>query len=267
MKINEKILLNLTLTDVQKIADLKSTFSKSTPFKYVVIDSFLNLDFARSIAETFPTMDSMKTKYKGLNENKSEDSSFENFSESIQGLHNFIGSPYFINWVSLITGFEGLQVINDRLGAGLHQGGNNSFLDIHIDYNIHPVKKLHRRLNLIIFFNEEWETNWGGLLELWDRRNCFEKIMPAFNRMVLFECNEISYHGYDFIKCPENITRRSYYHYFFSAAPKALTYHDTVFLLKPNDSIRKKILTGTKEFLKNKVKYIFFKIGFNKYLK
>ena len=267
MTYKEKEILNTTLTAPQKIEEIKSAFNRSTPFKHVVIDNFLNIDFARNITENFPSIDSMKTKYKGLNENKAEDSSFENFSESIQALHFFIGSSYFNNWISKITGFSGLQVIDDRLGAGLHQGGNNSFLDIHIDYNIHPVRKLHRRLNLIIFFNEEWQTNWGGLLELWDKRNCFEKISPLFNRMVLFECNEISYHGYDLITCPENITRRSYYHYFFSEVPKGLSYHDTVFLLKPNDSIRKKILTGTKEFLKNKVKFIFFKVGFNKYLK
>ena len=49
-------------------------------------------------------MDSMKTKYKGLNENKSEDSSFENFSESIQELNYFINSAYFTEWISSITG-------------------------------------------------------------------------------------------------------------------------------------------------------------------
>ena len=267
MKNNKTEVLNTTLTSIQKIADLKNKFNRSTPFKHIVIDNFLETDLAKNIADSFPTMDSMKTKYKGLNENKAEDSSFENFSESIQELNYFINSAYFTEWICSITGIEGLISINDRLGAGLHQGGNNSFLDIHIDYNIHPVKKLHRKLNLIIFFNEEWQTGWGGLLELWDKRNCFEKITPTFNRMVLFECSEISYHGYDFISCAENITRRSYYHYFFCAVPKGLSYHDTVFLIKSNDSIRKKILTGSKEFIKNKIKYIFFKVGFTKYLK
>ena len=267
MKNYKMEVLNKTLTSIQKIADLKSRFNNTAPFKYIVIDNFLEKDLARKITDSFPSMDSMKTKYKGLNENKAEDSTFENFSEPIQQLNHFISSAYFIEWISSITGFEDLQSINDRLGAGLHQGGNNSFLDIHIDYNIHPVKKLHRKLNLIIFFNEEWKTNWGGLLELWDKTNCFEKITPAFNRMVLFECNEISYHGYDCINCAENITRRSYYHYFFCGVPKGLSYHDTVFLLKPNDSLRKKILTGSKEFIKNKIKYIFFKVGFHKYLK
>ncbi|MEI9808493.1 MAG: 2OG-Fe(II) oxygenase [Bacteroidota bacterium] len=46
----------------------------------------------------------------------------------------------------------------------LHQGANHSFLDIHIDYNLHPIKKLYRKLNLIIFVNEQWENGWGGHL-------------------------------------------------------------------------------------------------------
>ena len=85
--------------------------------------------------------------------------------------------------------------------------------------------------------------------------------------MVIFECNEISYHGYSFIKCPQNITRKSYYHYYFQQVPKGLTYHDTIFLVKQSDNLTKKILTKSKEIIKNKIKLIFFKIGFYKYLK
>ena len=93
-----------------------------------------------------------------------------------------------------VTGIPGLQTIEDRLGYGLHQGANQSFLDIHIDYNLHPLRKLYRKLNLIIFLNESWESNWGGHLELWDAdvANCVQSIAPVFNRCALFECSEIS---------------------------------------------------------------------------
>lgn len=260
-------IINPELITVHSRVYLSKSFAASTPFKFIVIDNFLNEDFANSVADSFPSLDSMKTKYNGLNEQKAEDSSFEKFSSPIQKLHAYIGSPSFTKWISDVTNLKGLSSLNDRLGAGLHQGGNNSFLDIHIDYNIHPVKKMHRKLNFILFFNKEWDESWGGLLELWDKEKCFQKILPSFNRMVIFECNEISYHGYSLIKCPQNITRKSYYHYYFQQVPKGLTYHDTIFLVKQSDNLTKKILTKSKEIIKNKIKLIFFKIGFYKYLK
>lgn len=260
-------LINSQLTADDKILDLFDTFNNAVPFKHIIIDNFLDEDVARKIDASFPPMNKMKTIYKGLNENKAEDSTFENFSEVIQNLNTYCNSNHFIEWITSITGIADLQSISDRLASGLHQGGNKSFLDIHIDYNIHPIKKLQRKLNMIIFFNDGWKSSWGGLLELWSKEKCLEKIIPSFNRMVLFECNEMSYHGYDVITCPPTTTRKSYYHYFFCTAPKSLSFHDTVFLLKPNDSLKKKILTSGKEFLKNKIKYVFFKIGFNRYLK
>ena len=59
-----------------------------------MIDNFLETDLAKNIADSFPTMDSIKTKYKGFNENNAEDSSLENFSEDIQELNHFINSAY-----------------------------------------------------------------------------------------------------------------------------------------------------------------------------
>ncbi len=63
-----------------------------------------------------------------------------------------------------MTEISSLQVIDDRLGYGLHQGANHSFLDILIDYNLHPLKKLYRKLNLIIFLNLKWENTWATTL-------------------------------------------------------------------------------------------------------
>lgn len=262
-----EMMINPDLLDSRKIEEFNNSFNKSLPFKYLIIDNFLKPEIAAEVESKFPPLDSMKVKYKGINENKAEDSSFEKFDNSLKDLNLFIHSNLMIEWVGNITGLDNLCTINDRLGAGLHQGGNNSFLDIHIDYNIHPIEKRQRKLNLLIFFNKEWQEDWGGQLELWNKTNCFIKILPSFNRMVLFECNEISYHGYSRISCLETITRKSYYHYFFQPIAKAVTYHDTIFLTKASDSFSKKALTKTKEFLKNKIKLVFYKTGLHRFLK
>jgi len=262
-----QIMINPGLLDAEKIKELNYSFNNKTPFKFLVIDDFLIAEPAAHIEAAFPSIDSMKVRYKGINEDKAEDSSFEKFDPIIKELNAFIHSPVLNEWLSNVTGLKNLSTINDRLGAGLHQGGNNSFLDIHIDYNIHPIQKKQRKLNLLIFFNKGWKEEWGGQLELWDKTSCFIKILPSFNRMVLFECNEISYHGYSTINCPDSITRKSYYHYFFQPIAAGTTYHDTIFLAKDSYSFRKKALTKSKEFLKNKIKLIFYKTGLQRFLK
>ena len=261
------VMINQSLLAINKIRDLNHLFNSAVPFKYLIVDNFLVPELANQIESVFPSIDLMKVKYKGLNENKTEDSCFESFDKRIQDLNSFIHSTSMRKWIGSITGLENICTINDRLGAGLHQGGNNSFLDIHIDYNIHPIQKKQRKLNLLIFLNRDWQDEWGGHLELWDKTKCFIKILPSFNRMVLFECNEISYHGYSQISCPDSITRKSYYHYFFQPLSDGVTYHDTIFLAKDSFSFRKRALTKSKEFLKNKIKLLLYKTGLQQLLK
>ncbi len=178
-------------------------------------------------------------------------------------------SDDFIGEIEKITGIENLKVLDDRYGRGLHQGANGSFLDIHIDYNIHPLEKKQRRLNMLIFLNKQWESEWGGNLEFWDSdiTSCELKIAPVFNRCVIFECSNISYHGYSLIKGPPNTTRKSFYLYFFSDIQHKLAFHDTVFKTLPNDSPFKKIITRVKEFSKNSIKKIIYNTGLNQLLK
>ena len=38
------------------------------------------------------------------------------------------------------------------------------------DFNIHDKLKLERKLNLLIYLNEDWSPDFGGELELWDTK-------------------------------------------------------------------------------------------------
>jgi len=262
-------LFNHNLFDEENKTRLRVQFNNNTPVRHVVIDNFLEEKFAAGIHDHFPSLSDMKTHYHGLNENKSEDSNFSALDSRFSRLHAALSSEQVLQWIESWTGFSECSVIEDRLGYGLHQGGNNSFLDIHIDYNLHPIKKLYRKLNLILFFNPVWEANWGGHLELWDKevKNCIQSIAPVFNRCVIFECSDISYHGYNKIAVPGQITRKSYYQYYFIPASKELVYHDTIFKPRPDEALSKKILTPVKESAKNLAKRLLLKMGLERYLK
>ena len=267
MAIND--IFNSNIFSKESIDNFRNAFNGNTHIRHVVVDNFLHNPFGADIHANFPSLSAMKTHYHGLNEQKSEDSNFEKLDSCFSLLHEGLSSELFLNWLQHCTGINQFTVVNDRLGYGLHQGGNNSFLDIHIDYNIHPIQQLYRKLNLILFFNPEWEANWGGHLELWDSevKNCLQSIAPVFNRCVIFECSDVSYHGYNRITVPDGITRKSYYQYYFTPVPAAISYHDTVFKSRPQETFFKKLATPLKELAKNSAKRILLKTGMKKFLK
>ncbi|MEO5563221.1 MAG: 2OG-Fe(II) oxygenase, partial [Chitinophagaceae bacterium] len=223
MTVNE--VFSRALFDIEYSKKQNTLFNSNKPIRHLVIDNFLQAPIANAIYENFPPMKEMNTHYKGINEKKAEHSDFGKLHSSFQQLHLALASAEFINWLEQVTGISALETIEDRLGYGLHQGADKSFLDIHIDYNLHPIKKMFRKLNFILFFNKQWENDWGGNLELWDKdvKNRVQSIAPIFNRCVIFECSEISYHGYNQISVPEGITRKSCYQYYFTPASENIS--------------------------------------------
>ena len=97
----------------------------------------------------------------------------------------------------------------------MHSRGGK--LNIHLDYNINPKLNLQRKLNLIIYLTEDWDTSWGGGLELWSHNE--ETNLPLkkevvvdniFNRAILFDTTQNSWHGLPQpITCPEGVYRKS----------------------------------------------------------
>lgn len=82
-------------------------------------------------------------------------------------------------------------------GGGLHVTGPGGVLGVHLDYDRHPqITLLRRALNLILFINPEWRSEWGGALVLCDPMGkVVERVNTAPGRLVAFECSDLSYHG------------------------------------------------------------------------
>jgi Rps23 Pro-64 3,4-dihydroxylase Tpa1-like proline 4-hydroxylase len=124
----------------------------------------------------------------------------------------------------------------------MHQIARGGFLKVHIDFNWYPRLKLERRLNVLIYLNENWKEEYGGYFELWnkDMTKSEVKILPVFNRMAMFTTGEESYHGHpDVLTCPEGMTRKSLalYYYTSPATHKEAQAeaHSTVFKERPGE--------------------------------
>ena len=118
--------------------------------------------------------------------------------------------------------------------------------------------KLDRRLNVLIYLNKNWKEDNGGQLELWDKNmiKCVKKVIPLFNRMVIFSTTSFSYHGNpNKVKCSINDSRKSLALYYYSngrpSSEMELGGHSTIFRKRP----------GTNDLDKNvKFKKLFGKI-------
>ena len=154
-----------------------------------------------------------------------------------------MASAAFLDWMGQLTGSPDLLYDPYYFGGGTHDNRNGQQLDVHVDFNRHPITHSHRRLNLIVYLNPEWRDDWGGLLELHrDPRAADDEVRwinPRFNRAVLFETTESSWHGFSPIALPAeraDLSRRSIALYFYSRerpASETAQTHSTVYVDSP----------------------------------
>ena len=133
----------------------------------------------------------------------------------------------------------------------MHQIVRGGKLAVHADFNKHPVTKLDRRLNVLIYLNEDWQEEYGGHFELWDRsvKQCMKKVAPIFNRLMVFTTTDISFHGHpDPLNCPADRTRKSLALYYYTNGRPDIELsgrHSTLWKSRPGEDLRR---DGTKRF-------------------
>ena len=204
-----------------RLPDLRRQWHRSKPFRWVVIDNFLPEDHAERVHDEYPTpyeTDFDETTYA---HQKGKFTKTEGFEGAMKQFFDFGASPEFLRWLEALTGIDDLLADPTLEGGGLHQIGQGGYLDIHIDYNRHPQFKWHRRLNLLVYMNKDWKREYNGQLELWDftdgNEELLEELYPSFNTALIFETNEISYHGHPHpVDCPAPMTRKSMALYFYT---------------------------------------------------
>jgi Rps23 Pro-64 3,4-dihydroxylase Tpa1-like proline 4-hydroxylase len=123
-----------------------------------------------------------------------------------------LNSSRFVAFLEGLTGISGLVADPHYRGGGLHQILPGGRLGIHADFNFYPKLKLYRRLNVIVYLNQNWQESYGGHLELWDKATLksVKRVLPTFNRMVVFDTSSKSLHGHpEPLTCPEGRSRKS----------------------------------------------------------
>jgi hypothetical protein len=229
-------MINPSLT--QRAGELADRFATAQPFRYVVIDSFLEPDACERLNQEFPPFEAGRaTNELGKTGGKAVRSDLARISAVYEGFDRMIQTPAFLKLISAITGIPKLLYDPDYAGGGTHENRHGQDLDTHVDFNYHPRTHWHRRLNLILFLNREWQPEWGGLLDLGNP--VAETVLPLFNRCVIFETTESSWHGFRRIDLPDDrreLSRRSVAIYFYTRSrEKACTApsNGTIYVPRP----------------------------------
>lgn len=189
---------------------LIAPFQQAKPFPHLVLDDFLDPEVAGALLAEFPAVDAMPKSRDYIFGNKRELSSIEESGPAGAALHRALLSEAFQRFLLEATGFD-LFVDPTFFGGGFHQGGDGSFLDMHVDFNVHPANpRWLRTLNVLLYLNKDWREDYRG--ELLVKASVDEQpveIAPLFNRCVIMLTDDHTYHGYDRMSLPPGVTRKS----------------------------------------------------------
>ncbi len=229
----------------QSVDQYRETFLTAHPFKHVMIEDFFEPAFAEQLLAEFPSFDKeLSINESGHTSGKSVNTNIRTISPAYQKLYEVLGSRPFLDFVSQLSGIPDLLLDPKMFGGGTHENLHGQDLDPHVDFNYDEARQLHRRLNLIVYMNREWRSEWGGALEIHSNprrpdENQIHSFDPQFNRCVMFETNEYSWHGFPKIDQPEDkrhLSRKSISIYLYTKdrpAEETAPVHATFYVQRP----------------------------------
>ena len=264
----------LNKTTINNLDSITKQFAEADPYKHVLIKDFLNDSFLKKILADFPQAGSNLKNEFGSKNRKHAVHNIRNLGANFVKWDNFVKSEEFISYLEKVTGIQGLIYDPEYHGAGTHNNLHGQGMDVHIDFNLHRTTGFHRRLNLIIYLNENWNPDWGGSLEVhknpWDLENDYWHTYPCLcNHAILFETNEYSWHGFKNINLPEDkrhLSRKSLTVYYYTKerpAKEIAPKHGTIYVqkaipqeLKPGQVITETIYNNLKSIFQHRNCYL-----------
>lgn len=241
---------------------LAGQYCFAEPYPHIVIDNFLPIELAEEILANFPH----------------EPTEGDRYSESgYAGLHKrqifpidcngrvrevfaFLNSSPVLQFLEGLSAIDGLIADPYFIGGGLHETRKNGRLGIHADFRINEQLHLARRMNMLIYLNKDWQEEYGGHLEIWDRAmsQMCRKIAPIFNRCVIFNTEADTYHGHpDPLATPDGMSRKSVALYYYTASKHIYDEtpaHTTMYAARPTDSAadkRQAFMLSVQNYLKD----------------
>lgn len=216
-----------------------AAFAAATPFPHLVLDDFLDPVAAATMAAEFDPGGPGWVFLHHVNERKLILNDLGRMGPVCRSVVAALQSDDFVRALETLTGLPRLVADPTLDGGGLaltHPGG---FLNVHADFLAHSKHRTwSRQVNLILFLNPGWQESFGGWLELWDREvtRCVRRILPVFNRGVIFQTSKTSFHGVPVpVTSPAGMPRKSLALYYFRDEGRVCQLSPTHYVPLPTD--------------------------------
>lgn len=188
------------------------TYQSVKPYPHMFMDNFLESGFAEEIqSEIMSLSDTSFDRYSNPFEQKYTLRDKYAYPPKLQKLMDILSSQEFVSKLSDLVGYQ-LVLDHTRNFWGVHKYESGDKLDIHVDAGTHPHNGLKKQVTLGIYLSYKWKDEYGCWLEVWNGSNAqsnnafitdkVARIAPMFNRLVIFTCNDYSWHGN-----PEPVTK------------------------------------------------------------
>lgn len=206
------------MNKMNKINCDNNIYINTLPFPYYVQYNILDDEFAFNIqTEILNISDDKWDRYDNPLEQKFTLRNKNELPKNTQLLFNILTSDNFVENLSNIVG---VKLYNDpnKNWWGIHKYINGDYLDIHSDAGIHPINSMKKHVTLGIYLSKNWCEDNGGHLEIWEGESvlqdnvkinkCINKVLPSFNKLILFNNTNNAWHGNPHpVKCDNNSTR------------------------------------------------------------
>ncbi len=208
---------------------------------FCAIDDLLPLDYATKIAAKFDPENKAWREMNSFREKKLTTKQFDQFDSILKDITFAFQDPRVLQVVEKITGIPNQIPDHHLYAGGLSVMREEDFLDPHIDNSHDQEQKVYRRLNLLYYATPDWAIDQGGNLELWDREvNTPEVIHSRFNRLVLMETHDHSWHSVSPVKATKALRTCVSNYYFSKESPSGENYfHVTSFMARPEQPLKR----------------------------
>ena len=215
----------------------------SNPFDHVIIPNFLDHMYYSKLQNVLPKKPTNEWwKYENPLEVKYALDNLQLMDPMVENIFYALSHEKIITKMQHIFNITNLEYDPYCHGAGLHMHPRNGRLNMHLDYEKHPITNKQRRLNVILYLNDDWQNEWNGDTQLWnnDMTKCMVKSYPKSNTAIIFVTTDQSWHGLpEIISCPEDMFRRTLAFYYVSEFPNCANMDQcrtkAVFVKRPND--------------------------------
>ncbi len=184
----------------EQAQNLRDQFQSADPFQHVCFEDLVQPHRLEEVLAAFPNEDweNWRT-YPNEHAQKTKvcESTYV-LPSPISRLIFELNSGPFLELLEKISGIDNLLPDPHLRGGGMHMTVPGGTLTPHTDHHLFDKHPRYRRLNLILYLNENWEPSNQGFFELWDR-NCTrveKEISPLLGNSLLFRTDDNSVHGF-----------------------------------------------------------------------